>query len=163
MNKQIYSLQEPEDDLIPYSRTAVSGNVWDEIEVSQGVSNAPEGDTDPQKYSRTARPEDLDFYHQQLKKFQERRQNKTVVSEPKTIRNQDEAQQMIKDFVGNKGMPAISESELRRLREADENRQINYWNSLLKTGLPSVMQEVAMKVKKAGFQIVNNMVMELDF
>lgn len=171
MNKQIYLFQESENDLMPYSRTAVGGDVWDEIEVNQKMkdsagtvgSKAPEGDTDPQKYSRTAKPEDLDFYHQQLKKFQERRQNKTVASEPKTIKNQDEAQQMIKDFVGHKGMPAISESELRRLRETDENKQINYWNSLLKTGLPSVMQEVAMKVKKAGFQIVNNMVMELDF
>jgi hypothetical protein len=146
------------------SVATASDDIWDAVEAATKQEqaqfvNPPEGAFDVAMYTRTVKPEDADFFRQRYEKATASRQ---PCAEP--ITNVEEAQKRINALVASKGMPIVSDEERQRIKEQEkQNRRLAHWNSLLQTGIPSVIADVERQSRAQGYEIVDGQIFEVEF
>jgi len=120
----------------------------------------PEGAEDAAMYSRTAKPQDADYFRQMHEKAVAQRESQLILA----LGNIETASEQIAQLAESKGMSELSIEERDWIREQEKSYgKLAYWNSLLQTGIPSVVADVERQAAAQGYEIMDGQVFEVEF
>lgn len=149
------------------SVATVSDDVWDTIAATTQQEQAqfikpPEGATDTQMYTRTAKPEDADYFRN-LHEKKTLMQNQNPESQPP--QDSEELKNKIRGLIEHKAMKTPSNDERHQMKMQEAlNRKLAHWNALLESGIPSVIADVEKQAKAQGYEIMDGQIVEaVDF